>query len=570
MIGRWSVRRRLGAFAVGAALITAVIGAFALWSNSLVADRMGAVQQQRLKPLVQLDMVGRALERQRAAVLATLAATNDLMQEALEKQAAQDKANLSLALFALRQGETDLRQKALLADLATAFDRSQREGLAAVLDKLRKGQFVEADVASQAIYRPQMDVATGALDKVIAQEVDLAQRDYADAAWAVRRQALLTLAATLAALLAGLAIAMLIGNALQRALGAHERDLALGALKVSQGRLDHRIAVREGDRDSVAASLNAMSEDFSTLVRDVALGAHGVAQIAADLTTSSGDLALRTSGQAANLEQTAASMEQLATAVVRNSEHAERARGLAQQASTLAGQGGSAMAEVAGTMESITESSKRIADIVSAIDSISFQTNILALNAAVEAARAGAEGRGFAVVAKEVRALSEQSAEAAREIRRLVGESAARTALGARRVAEASVTMGSIIAAFDGVAATVAEIAGASREQSSGIVEVNRAVEQLDRSNQSNAELAERTSRDAGEMAGKAEVLVACVARFSVMEAAPATEPLPDSDANPSSVRAILAKVSRPDSRRSPLGPLGHKPSGFFLSRESE
>jgi hypothetical protein len=99
---------------------------------------------------------------------------------------------------------------------------------------------------------------------------------------------------------------------------------------------------------------------------------------------------------------------------------------------------------------------------------------------------------------------------------------------------------------------------------------VNRAVEQLDRSNQSNAELAERTWRDAGEMAGKAEVLVACVARFSVMEAAPATEPLTDSDANPSSVRAILAKVSCPDSRRSPLDPLGHKPSGFFLSRESE
>ncbi len=536
---RWSLRRRLGLCAAGAALVIATLGGFALWSNSRVADRMGEVQAHRLKPLVQLDQVGRSLERQRAAVLATLAATDDVMQAALDEQVAKDRAELSATMESLRTTEPDARQRVLLAELATAIERSQGGGLTAVLDKLHKGQFVEADVASQTLYRPQVDLASAALDKVIRVEVELGERDYAEAVAAVGRQASLTIAATLAALLAGLGLAMSIANALQRSLGAHESDLAQGALNVSQGMLTHRIPVRGDDHASVAASLNSMSEGFSAL--------RNVAEVSERLSCSSNDLALRTSGQAASLEETAASMEQLATAVVRNSENAKHARGLAKEASSLATQGGSAMAEAEDTMHSIFESSKRVSEIVSVMDAISFQTNILALNAAVEAARAGESGRGFAVVAQEVRALSKRSADAALEIRGLVLDSVARTQLGTKRVAEAGVTMRAIIRAVDGVTTSVEEIASASGEQSSGILQVNRAVEQLDQANQSNASLAESTSRDAGDMARQARALVASVSRFSVTEA----------------VRETAEVIARVSSSQNSFGatPAGRNPS---------
>jgi len=516
IVSRWSLRRRLAACATGASLITAAVGAFALWSNNRVADQMNAVQELRLKPLVRLDIVGRTLESQRAAVLATLAATNDVMQGALEKRVVQDKATLSAGIAEVLRIETDTRERALLGELSVAVDRSQSTGLVAVLEKLRKGQFVEADVASQQLYRPQLDQATKALDKVIQQEVELAEQDYAVASTTVARQASVTFVATVAALFAGLGVALLIATALQRALGAHESDLARGAMNVSQGCLGYRIPVDHGDSESVAANLNTMASDFSSLVRDVAVSAHDVANVAQRLSHSSGALAERTSDQATSLEETAASMEELGNSIALNSEHCGRTRKLAEDASALAYKGGGAIDDVAATMGAIAQSSKRTADVVSVIDAISLQTNILSLNAAVEAARVGEEGRGFAIVAKEVGALSKRSAAAAAEIRKLTDESTARTRLGAERVEQASVTMKAIISAFDGVTKNMVEIASSSREQTNGIEQVNATVAQLDRSNQSNAELAERTSRDAHEMSRQADVLVASVSRFSV------------------------------------------------------
>ena len=517
---RWSLGRRLAALAVGASLVTAAIGAAALLSNSRVAERMGVIQEQRLKPLVQIDRVGRAIERQRASVLSTLAATNDVMQEMLEKRVAGDQIEIPAALAALQARESDPTQKGLIAGLAASIAKSQGEGLSAVLDKLRKGQFVEADVASQSLYMPQIEAANAALDKVIRTEVALAERDYQASLASVDRQAGFTMAAILASLIVLLLFSAHIANALHRALGAHEGDLALAARQISRGNLDHRIRAREGDRESVAASLNSMAEHLSTLVGDVASSAHAVAGIAQRMSRSSDILSGRTSGQASSLEETAASMEQLATTVTRNSENADHARRLAEEASALAMEGGEAMREVETTMHTIIDSSMRVAEIASVMDDIAFQTNILALNAAVEAARAGAEGRGFAVVAAEVRSLSQRSAEAAREIRALVDESAARTRVGGRHVADAGATMKQIIEASRGVTDSVAEIAGASREQSAGIVQVNRAIDQIDKAVQENASLAEQTSRQARDISGEAQSLVASVSRFSAREAA--------------------------------------------------
>ncbi|HZZ93046.1 MAG TPA: methyl-accepting chemotaxis protein [Usitatibacter sp.] len=513
-----SLRHRLAFFALGAAALLAAMGGASLWCGKRVTDSMSTVQERRLKPLVALDAIGRALERQRASVQETLASTNDVMQEALDREVERDRAAIPATLLRLRAGEADPAARRLLDELAAVIQRAQGPSLAAVLAKLHHGQFAEADIESQRSYRPDITAASAALDKLVATHVRLAGEDYARAAATMRMQTIVALAGTAVALLGGLAIAFAMARALHRVLGADERELARATRDLAQGRLTRRVAVRRGDATSIASSLNAMSQDFSRVVGDVALHATQVDGLAQGLARSSHDLSLRTSSQAASLEQTAASMQQLATTVERSAERAERARRLAQDATTVAVAGGQTMADVQETMHALVESEKRVAQIVAAIDAVAFQTNLLAINAAVEAARAGEEGRGFAVVAAEVRMLSQRSADAAREIRELVQDSVARTQGGHGRVAEAAQTMQAILDATRGVTEAMTGIAHEAREQSAGIVQVNRAVEQLEAVVQANAQEAEDTSRRAEEMKARAAALVESIERFSAAE----------------------------------------------------
>ncbi len=512
---QWSLRTRLIALVIGATLVTTAIGALALWANDRVADRMGALQERRMKGLVSLDIVGRGLERQRATVLATLAATNELMVEALEKQAAVDATRMPAALATLRQRAADDEERKLLDALGAAIAKSREGGLRAVLGLLQKGQFIEADVAAQSLYRPQVDAATRALDEVISAQVRLAEADYREAAAFVEWQALLTLVAISVALVLGMILAKLIAKALQGVLGAHEVELASGARHFAEGRLDHRIDLFPGDNSSVASSLNQMGEGFSSLVAGVAAGAERVADGSERLSNASRDLSTRTGSQAASLEQTAAAMEQLAVTVRQNSERAVRARALATDAAQTAAQGGEAVRAAVGTMRGVSESSQRIGEIVAVIDGIAFQTNILALNAAVEAARAGEHGRGFAVVAAEVRALSQRSSGAAREIRTLIDASVGRIEEGRRLVEHAGATIEDIVTTTRNSTQIVADIAAASEEQAAGILQVNRALLHLEGVTQGNASLAGDTAAQAHEMAALAEGLVEAVGRFS-------------------------------------------------------
>ena len=238
------------------------------------------------------------------------------------------------------------------------------------------------------------------------------------------------------------------------------------------------------------------------------------------------DLSQRTEEQASSLEETAGSIEELTDTVKQNAENATKANLLARSASDIAKHGGDVVGKVVTTMSGINHASHRIVDIISVIDSISFQTNILALNAAVEAARAGEQGRGFAVVATEVRSLAQRSAEAAREIKGLIDDSVNRVADGAQQVKEAGTTMSEIVDAIQRVAEIIGEISKASNEQSDGIGQVNLAISQMDRVTQQNAALVEEAAAAAESMQEQAENLAKSVAVFT-LDARPRSTPLP-------------------------------------------
>ena len=268
----------------------------------------------------------------------------------------------------------------------------------------------------------------------------------------------------------------------------------------------------------LAESLRHMQGELMRTVGDVRNGANAIYSGASEIATGNNDLSSRTEQQAASLEETAASMEQLTATVKQNAENARQASQLALSASETAQRGGKVVDNVVQTMRDISTSSQKIADIISVIDGIAFQTNILALNAAVEAARAGEQGRGFAVVAGEVRNLAQRSAQAAREIKSLIEDSVGKVDVGSTLVESAGETMAEIVSAVTRVTDIMGEIASASDEQSRGIDQVGLAVAEMDRVTQQNAALVEESAAAAAALEEQASRLTEAVAVFRIQQ----------------------------------------------------
>ncbi|AWH45135.1 methyl-accepting chemotaxis protein [Stenotrophomonas sp. ZAC14A_NAIMI4_1] len=286
----------------------------------------------------------------------------------------------------------------------------------------------------------------------------------------------------------------------------------------------------QGDFHGVFAVMrddaNSTVQQLTQIVGQIQQSAASIRLAAGEIASGNSDLSRRTEQQAANLEETAASMEELTSTVRQNAEHAQQANSLAASAAGVASEGGQVVGQVVQTMEQIENSSQRIAEIISVIDGIAFQTNILALNAAVEAARAGEQGRGFAVVASEVRALAQRSAGAAKEIKGLIDASVAQVGAGAQLVHGAGRTMQEIVGQVGRVNDIMAEISAASREQSAGIEQVNQTVVQMDETTQQNAALVEEATAAARAMEDQAEQLAVAVSRFRLQADAPAAAKL--------------------------------------------
>ncbi|MCC5073929.1 methyl-accepting chemotaxis protein [Xanthomonas campestris] len=286
---------------------------------------------------------------------------------------------------------------------------------------------------------------------------------------------------------------------------------------------------------------NATATQLAEIVGSIKTSAVSIKGAASEIAAGNQDLSQRTEQQAANLEETAASMEELTSTVKQNAEGARQANQLAIGAASVAVQGGEVVGKVVETMSGIEASSKKIADIISVIDGIAFQTNILALNAAVEAARAGEQGRGFAVVASEVRTLAQRSSGAAKEIKDLIDDSVQRVAEGSALVHTAGKTMGEVVASVQRVTDIMGEISAASQEQSAGIEQVNQTITQMDETTQQNAALVEEATAAARSLEEQAVQLTEAVAVFKT-DAGYVAAPLPHAS-RPAVTPAIKAKV---------------------------
>jgi methyl-accepting chemotaxis protein len=339
------------------------------------------------------------------------------------------------------------------------------------------------------------------------------------------------------ALLAGLLLlaSLIISRGLVRQLGG-EPDVASNITqRIAAGDLTVAIDLQEDDQSSLLYALKTMRDSLSGIVGQVRSGSEGVATASAEIAQGNQDLSSRTESQASALEQTASSMEELGSTVKQNADSARQANQLAMNASTVALQGGNVVGQVVETMKGINDASRKISAIISVIDGIAFQTNILALNAAVEAARAGEQGRGFAVVATEVRSLAGRSADAAKEIKKLIGDSVARVEQGSALVDQAGVTMNEVVGSIKRVTDIMGEISAASTEQSQGVSQVGEAVTQMDQVTQQNAALVEEMAAAASSLKSQAQELVATVAVFK----------LGSPGVQPNTSRAAIARINR-------------------------
>jgi methyl-accepting chemotaxis protein-1 (serine sensor receptor) len=320
-----------------------------------------------------------------------------------------------------------------------------------------------------------------------------------------------------AAMGVGLLAACLSFVMLRRAIARPLGDALAHFEAISAGDLCRPVVVHARDEmGELLAGIAKMQRSLADTVRAVRTGSESIASATQQISAGNADLSSRTEEQASALQQTASSMDQLTSTVKQNADNARQATGLAANASAIANRGNTVVGQVVETMGDINDSSTRIADIISIIEGIAFQTNILALNAAVEAARAGDEGRGFAVVAGEVRSLAQRSSAAAKEIKALIEASVERVHAGSTLVGEAGRTMGEVIGAVQRVTDIMGEIAAASGEQARGIEEVARAVAQMDEVTQQNAALVEQAAAAAHSLEDQAGRLKAAVAVFRV------------------------------------------------------
>jgi methyl-accepting chemotaxis protein len=540
MLERLTVRSRvLAGFATVLALFVVVAGqsVYRARESSAMTDYLLRDKLRIERLILELD----ASIHINVADTVAAAKTDDAQYEArLVEATGKRSARATEIVEELQRTVVDEQAKALLAGLVArrAAYKQARTDLWAL--KARDGR-AAVDAYIAGTLRPQSDDYQAIVDKLAARQQKLID-ERREATHVANEAAIrVTLGLTALAVLLGVAAAVLVGRSVVRQLGGEPDVAARIAHRIAEGDLGVRVDLAPGDTASVLHAMDAMRARLAGIVADVRCGTTAIHAASAEIAQGSLELSGRTKQQGGALEDTAASMEQLTATVRLNADHTAEARRLAGSAETLAAEGGRAVDAVVATMDAIRTSSGQIAAIIAVIDGIAFQTNILALNAAVEAARAGEQGRGFAVVAQEVRTLAQRSGAAARDIKRLIEESAGNVEEGTARVADAGAKIAAVVASFRTVSGIIADIATASTEQTAGIEQVGHAVVEMDNMTQQNAALVEESASAAQAMREQAEALARLVGFFR-LDGKPVGVPNPGraAAANPTGMLTVV------------------------------
>ncbi|MCF8205667.1 MAG: MCP four helix bundle domain-containing protein [Methylotenera sp.] len=497
------------------ALVVLVVSTVAIVALSRANDRFveyvaGVGKDIELASGLQGAASRRALAVRDMVISEDAKALQELAETASREHAATQKSLQDLKDLVARRADGDEKDRALVAEI----DRieSQYGPVALAIVKLAAaGQRDEAARKINAECKPLLQALVKAVGAYLSHEsANTAERIERSQTLFHQERAMLIGGAVLAIAIA-LWLGWWLGNGVSRPL---QRAIAV-AEAVAAGDLGSNVVVDRGDETGqLMAALQKMNTGLLAMVAQIRQSADSISTASQEIATGNQDLSSRTEHQASALQETAASMQQMTGTVQQTAESSRQASQLAQAAVEVAEQGGDVVQRVVQTMGEISESSRKVADIITVIDGIAFQTNILALNAAVEAARAGEQGRGFAVVAGEVRALAQRSATAAREIKALIQTSVERVDSGAGLVSEAGTTMTQIVNQIRRMTDLMAEINASATEQSTGIAQVNQAVASIDQGTQQNAALVEQSAAAAESLQQQAAGLSQVVAQF--------------------------------------------------------
>ncbi|WP_413458884.1 methyl-accepting chemotaxis protein [Herbaspirillum huttiense] len=460
---------------------------------------------------------------QRALAIRNIALLEDQESMRVEAQtlARQEKiyadALLALDKMFSTEAATTGREKQLLAQIK-ADEAATVPLMAKALQLGLDNKPLDAVKVLLTEVRPRQQAWIKSLTELGDFEDQLNEEAAADARTTYTWLRMVMLSAVALALLVGVAASAMIARSILRQLGAEPSEAQAIAREIAAGDLTATVRLREGDGSSLMASIEQMRYQLNVIAHGIKSAAETISVASGQIAQGNFDLSQRTEEQAASLEETAASMEELTTTVRQNTTHAAEALRLSGGAAETAASGSEAFDRVVSTMDKISASSGKMADIIGVIEGIAFQTNILALNAAVEAARAGEQGRGFAVVASEVRSLAQRSAVASKEIKDLIGESMAHVGAGSQLVASAGQQMSGIVASVQRFGEIMNEIATATQEQGSGIEQINTAIVQMDQVTQQNAALVEEASAAAQSLSQQAMGLLKVVSIFKIRQ----------------------------------------------------
>lgn len=470
------------------------------------------IYDQRLVSLGTLDQIIRLINQNELAIAKALTGEQSTLEQALA-EVEKRRQHIDNIWNTYLSGSLTSEEEKLALEFTEARNKYVVEGLSPAIEALK---VLDTQSGVAAVHGPMDTLFLPVREKMnalINLQLNEAKAEYAKSQeiyyW-VRNSCI-------AGVTLGLVIAFFIGWWLVRAITLPLQGAIKIASAVASGDLTQNIEVTSNDETGrLMEALKDMNSSLVRIVGQVRLGTDAIATGSVEIANGNQDLSARTEQQASSLEETASSLEELTSTVKQNAENAQEANALAQSASKVADMGGQVISHVVSTMGSISDSSKKIANIISVIDGIAFQTNILALNAAVEAARAGEQGRGFAVVAAEVRSLAQRSSAAAKEIKELIENSVDHVDAGTKLVNEAGMTMREVMTSIQRVTNIMSEIASASSEQTAGIEQINQAVSQMDRMTQQNAALVEQAAAAAEAMRDQAEGVSQTVRMFRI------------------------------------------------------